>query len=297
MRYAKVIVINDTLYIGGGECTTTNDNYYMFSYQLTDDQWTKLPILPYRYGVPINIDNQLSYTGGYNPSTARSTNKVITLKDNKWTTKYHNMMVARCNHAAVKYQHYIIVAGGVGKNWSTLDTIEVFNCNNYQWTIVSTHLPQPMKYINATTCNQSFIITGYDGADGRSYNATFIITMDSLLEHQQSLNSSTSQNDNKWSQLYDTPYHESTIVPNTSPPVIIGGDKQGKTFNDICLYDDSSDSWRTVELLPTTCARATVATINNIIIIAGGYTDASSLEALNATSLTSVVLGQLQLCD
>ena len=67
----------------------------MFSYQLTDDQWTKLPILPYRYGEPINIDNQLSYTGGRDPSTVRPTNKVITLEDNKWTIKYHNMMVAR----------------------------------------------------------------------------------------------------------------------------------------------------------------------------------------------------------
>ena len=155
-----------------------------------------------------------------------------------------------------------------------------------------------MKYINATTCNQSFIIAGYDGADDMIHSRTFIITMDSLLEHQQSLNSSTSQDDNKWSELCHTPYFESTIVPNTSPPVIIGGqDQQGKTVNNITLYDDSSNSWRTVELLPRTCARATVATINNVIIIAGGFTDGSSLEAINATTLTSVVLGQLQLCD
>ena len=298
MTYAKVIVINDILYIGGGGCTTVNDEYYIFSYQLTDDQWTKLPILPYCYGVPINIDNQLSYIGGYDPSTGLATNKVITLEDNKWTKKYHNMIVARQHHAAVTYQHYIIVAGGVGEDESTLDTIEVFNCNNYQWTIVSTHLPQPMKVINATTCNQSFIIAGYVGADDRSHNGTFIITMDSLLEHQQSITSSTSEDDNKWNQLCYIPYYDSTIVPNTFPPVIIGGeDQQSKTVNKISLYDDSSDSWRTIEISPITCGRATVATINNIIIIAGGYTDSSSLEATIATTLTSVVLGQLELCD
>jgi len=182
MRRAKVIVINDILYIGGGDCPIVNDDFYMFSYQLTDDQWTKLPILPYRYGVPINIDNQLSYTGGYNPSTGRPTNKVITLEDNKWTTKYHNMIVARKHHAAVTYQHYIIVAGGDGEDWSLLDTIEVFNCNNYQWTVVSTHLPKPMKFINATTCNQSLFIAGYVGVNNMDYNGTFIITMDSLLD-------------------------------------------------------------------------------------------------------------------
>ena len=274
------------------------DEYYMFSYQLTDDQWTKLPILPYRYGVPINIDNQLSYTGGQDPSIGRSTNKVITLEDNKWTAKYHNMIVARLKHAAVTYQHYVIVAGGEGEDGSTLDTIEVFNCNNYQWTIVSTYLPQPMKAINATTCNQSFVIAGYNGADNSSYNGTYIITMDSLLEHQQSLTSSTSEDGYKWSELFHTPYFISTIVPNTSPPVLTGGhDEQGKTVNDIFLYDDSSDSWRAVELSPITCAGATVATIDNIIIIAGGFTDGSSMEAINATTLTSVVLGRLELCD
>ena len=299
MRLAHATVINDTLYIGGGVCTTANDQYLMFSYKLIDDQWRMLPVLPQCYGVPTNINNDISYIGGVDRSTNRSTNKVITLLNNQWTIQYPNMTTARCDHAVVSYQHYTIVAGGVGEDESTLDTIEVFNCNNYQWTILSTHLPQPMKAINATTCNQSFIIAGYDGADG-SYSNTFIITMDSLVgtEQEDSFTSSTSEHDNKWSRLFHTPYWNTTIVPNTTPPVIIGGkDQQGKTFNNISLYDDSSNSWRTVSSLPISCAKATVATINNIMIVAGGCTDGSTIETANATTLTSVVLGQLEFCD
>ena len=297
---AHVTVINDTLYIGGGVCTTVNDHYSMFSYKLIDDQWRMLPILPQCYGVPTNINNDISYIGGYDRSTGRSTNKVITLLNNQWTIQYPNMTTSRCYHAAVTHQHYTIVAGGKGEDESILDTIEVFNCNNYQWTILSTPLPQPMEFINATTCNQSFIIAGYDGADG-TYNGTFIITMDSLVgtEQEDSLTSSTSEH-NKWSQLCHTPYWNTTIVPNTTPPVIIGGDdQQDKAVNNISLYDDSSDSWpwRTVSSLPISCAGATVATINNIMIVAGGCTDASTIETIRATTLTSVVLGQLELCD
>ena len=177
MRLAHATVINDTLYIGGGQCTTANDDYLMFSYKLIDDQWRMLPVLPQRYGVPTNINNDISYIGGHDRSTKRSTNKVITLLNNQWTIQYPNMTTARCYHTVVSYQHYTIVAGGVGEDGSTLDTIEVFNCNNYQWTILSTHLPLPMKVINATTCNQSFIIAGFAGADGRSNSGTFIITM------------------------------------------------------------------------------------------------------------------------
>ena len=258
MRCAHATVINDILYIGGGLCTTANDEYYIFSYKLTDDQWKRLPILPYCSGVPTNICNSITFIGGYDPSTNRSTNKVITLEDNKWIAKYPNMIVARYYHAAVRYQHYVIVAGGMGEDGLTLETIEVFNCNNHQWTIVSIHLPHPVKFINATTSSQSFIIAGYDGADNNSYSGTFIITLDSLIEHQQSPTSSTSEDDNKWSQLCHTPCWNTTIVPNTCPPVIIGGSKQGKTVNNISLYDDSSDSWRTVGSLPFNVAGATV---------------------------------------
>ena len=298
MRYAHATVISDVMYIGGGACTTANDEYYMFSYKLIDDQWMRLPLLPQCYGVPTNINNELCYTGGYDYSTKRSTNKVITLVNNQWTVKY-NMITARQHHAVVQHEHYTVVAGGEGEDGSTLDTIEVFNYNNNQWTILSTHLPHPMRNINATTCNQSFIIAGYINAEGYANNGTHIISMDSLVgADQQSLTSSTSEDDNKWSELCSTPYWAIAIIPNTSPPVIIGGyDDQGKAVNNISLYDDSSNSWRTVSSLPISCARATVATINDVIIVAGGCTDTSTMEPINATTLTSVVLGQLELCD
>jgi len=296
MRWAYTTVINDTLFIGGGYCPTINDQYFMFSYKLSDDQWKKLPVLPQCRGVPTNIDNQLSCIGGRDYSTSKSTNKVITLQDGHWTTVYPNMIEAREDHAVVSYQQYTIVAGGVGEDQSTLNNIEVFNCKNYQWTIVPTHLPQPMRTISATTCNQSFIITGFTGADGRGNNGTYIISMDSLVgtEQQHSLASSTSEDDNKlpWSELCHTPYWATAIVPNTSPPVIIGGhDKYGKAVNNIILYDDSSNSWSTVSSLLTNRVAATVATIgNNAIIVAGGLTDRSSRETANATTLTEVEL-------
>ena len=49
--------------------------------------------------------------------------------------------------------------------------------------------------------------------------------------------------------------------------------------------------------LPIRCTQATVATINDVIIVAGGVTDLSTTETINATTLTSVVLGQLEFCD
>ena len=291
MTAAHSTVINGILYIGGGWCKIGNDEYLMFSYKLIDDQWMRLPLLPQCNGVPVNINDGLSYIGGHHYSTSCTTNKVITLHNNHWVTQYPNMTLPRKHHAVVSYHHYTIVAGGEGEDMSKLDTIEVFNCNSNQWIILSTHLPQPMMCINAGISNQSFIIAGYTSANDYGNNHTYIISMDSLVEsNQNSLTSSTSEDDNQWSQLCSVPCWSTAIVPNTSPPVIIGGyDNQGKVVNNISLYDDSSNSWRTVSSLPISCAQATVATINDVIIVAGGYNDGNRLN--------SVVLGQLELSD
>ena len=297
---ARATVINNVLYVGGGSCPSDNDDYLMFSYKLTDDQWKRLPVLPHCYGAPTNINNELSFIGGNDPSINRPTNKVITLQDNEWNAQYPNMIEAREDPAAIQYQHYIIVAGGVGEDLSVLNNIEVFNCDIYQWTIVSTHLPKPMKNISATTCNESFIIAGYTDVDGCRDNGTLIITVDSLVEAepQYSQTSSVNKTVDKWNQLCPSPYYSTAIVHNSSPPVIVGGlDEQDKAVNSISLYDDSSNSWKEISTLSISCAGATVVTINNTILVAGGYTDGSTREAINSTSLKSVTLGQLAFCD
>lgn len=295
---ARATVINDVLYVGGGSCPSDNDDYFIFSYKLTDDQWKRLPVLPHCYGVPTNINNELSFIGGNDPSTNRPTNKVITLQDDEWNTQYPSMIEAREDPAAIQYQHYIIVAGGIGEDLSVLNTIEVFDCDSYQWTTVSTHLPKPMKNISATICNESFIIAGYTDVDGCRDNGTLIIAVDSLVEREQqySQTSSVNKSINEWNQLCPTPYWSTAIVLNSSPPVTIGGlDEQDKAVNSISLYNDSSNRWKEISTLSISCAGATVVTVNDTILVAGGYTDGSTREAINATSLTSVMLGQLDL--
>ena len=124
--------------------------------------------------------------------------------------------------------------------------------------------------------------------------------MDSLVEAepQYSQTSSVNKTVDKWNQLCPSPYYSTAIVLNSSPPVIVGGlDEQDKAVNSISLYDDSSNSWKEISTLSISCAGATVVTINNTILVAGGYTDGSTREAINATSLKSVTLGQLAFCD
>ena len=286
MRRTHGTVINDILYIGGGECPDDNDNYYVFAYNLRENKWTKLPAaLPQCYGVVVNINDVLSVIGGMDYNTGRATNKVLTLEEDKWTTLYGDMKCARIRPLVVPYHQYTIVAGGEDEDGVVQDSIEYFNTNTNQWTKTKTCLPQPMWLISATTCNNSIIITGYAGADNNCYNTTYITTIDSIVQSHD--------DNNKWSVLHPTPYWNTTIVPHTTPPVIVGGSVQGKTQDNIMLYDDTSNSWRTVGSLPIRCAQTTLVLVKNNIIIVGGCSDTRNRETARATSLTSVMIGQL----
>ena len=295
MLSAYATIIDDVLYIGGGVCPDDNDMFYIFMYELKENKWTRLPTrLPQCYGVVVNINNKLSIIGGLDHTTHYPTNKVLTLQDHQWTSLYGDMNSTRNWPAVLPHHQYTIVAGGKsGKDGVVVDTIEVFDGD--QWTISKTCLPQPMWRISATTCNNSLIIAGFSTADGYRNNRVYITTIDNIIDHSTT---SSSVDDNKWTKLADTPYWKTTIVPHTTPPVIVGGhDKQYNPTDDIMAYDDSTNSWRTVSHLPIKCSSTTILSLPHSIIMAGGVTDNSTIETRDATSLTSVMIGELVECD
>ena len=265
------------------------------------NQWNVLPPLQQYCGIPVNTDNQLTVIGGYHSTTLKPTAQVTTFTDNKWTNTYPNLSVARVEPAVVPYHQYVIVAGGKGDDKTAVDTIEILDVTVCHWMIVNTLLPEPMHSISATICADSFTIVGYSGADNKRYTGTFIIPIDEIISQQQtqqSLTSSTDKDNTKWHELADAPYWKTALVPNTSPPVIIGGeDEQDNTVNDITIYDDTNNRWKKIASLPINCAWTTVAVINDCIIVMGGASDTKTDETCNATALSDVNVGQLVLCD
>ena len=250
----------------------------------------------------MNTDNQLTVISGKHSTTRKPTTQVTTFTNNRWNNDtYPNLSVARVHPAVVPYHQYVIVAGGLGDDKTTLDTIEVLNVSSCHWMIVNTHLPQPMCSISATVCADSFTIVGYTNADDKRSNRTFTIPIGEIISQQQqtqqSLTSSTDKDNTKWHTLAAAPYWRTALVPNTSPPVIIGGSKEGNIVNDITIYDDTNNRWKKMASLPINCARTTVAVINDCIIVMGGASDTKTYETASATSLSDVNVGQLVLCD
>ena len=296
MYAAYAAVINSTLYISGGQCPNDTMNVFnVYKFELDNNQWSVLPPLQQFFGIPVNISDQLTIISGRcSTPPYKPTNLVTTYNDNSWNNTYPNLSVARVLPAVVPYHQYVIVAGGKGDGNSLLDSIEVFDITKSHWITVNTRLPQPMYCISATICGDSFTIVGYNGADNQRYREAFTIPMEGILSLPHSL-SSTNKDNTKWHQLADAPYWKTALVPNTSPPVIIGGcDEQDiNTVNDITIYDDTNNKWNKISSLPINCAFTTVAVINQSIIVMGGCSDTKTIETCRATALSDVNVGQL----
>ena len=296
MWAAYATVINSTLYITGGNCPNdTMNKYNVYKYEFDKNQWSVLPPLQQCYGVPVNMNDHLTVIGGKRSN--KPTNLVTTYDDNSWNNTYPNLSVAREEPAVVPYHRYVIVAGGQGDDDNLLDSIEVFDNTKSHWMIVNTHLPESMYRISATICGDSFTIVGYIGADIMRSSEAFIIPIDDILSQQTHSLSSTDKDNTKWHQLANAPYWRTTLVPNTSPPVIIGGSKKGITVNDITIYDDTNNKWNKISSFPINCAYTTVAVINQSIIVMGGCTDTKNTETCDATALSDVNVGHLVLCE
>ena len=293
---AHAAVINSTLYISGGWCPNdTTKIYKVFKYELDKNRWSVLPPLQQYFGIPVNISDQLTIISGRCSTPPYKTTNLVTTYDGKsWNNTYPNLSVARYWPTVVPYHQYVIVAGGKGDDDNVLDSIEVFDITKSHWKIVNAHLPKPMYNISATICSDSFTIVGYTDTDIVRSSEAFTIPIEGILSLPQQTHSlsSTDKDNTKWHQLADAPYWGTALVPNTSPPVIIGG-KLGNTVNDITIYDDTSNKWDIISSLPINCALTTVAVINQSIIVMGGCTDTKTTETRNATALSDVNVGQL----
>ena len=288
MWSAHVSMIDNVIFVGGGMCANPADNCYIFMYHLQENKWTRLPTpSPHWYGVLVNINNKLTVIGGLSANNIQS-NKVLSLQDDQWTSLYGDMNSARLSPAVLSHHNYTIVAGGQSDYNVVVDSIEVFD--GQQWTISEKFLPVPMCDVIATTSNNSLIIAGYEGANGKRYNRVYITAIDDIIDHSTT---GSSTDDNKWTTLAPTPYWNTTIVPHTTPAVIVGGDYQGNTTDDIMAYDDSTNSWRTVSSLPIKCCWTTVLSLPHTIIMAGGCTNNRTKEITKTASLTTVMVGEL----
>ena len=297
MYSAYVAVSNGTIYCTG---TTPNiDNEHdVYCYDTRSNQWKQLPRPGHRLGVLHMVDDKLTIFGGRDSTTDQLHNKVTTYnsKTNSWYSCYPDMLHNRYKPGVITSDDHVIVMGGKSSPDTDLDSIEVMNYHQQlQWKEVSLHLPVPMFAIKPTISGDYITIVGYS-SDYR-YNTVYQTTTQEIISSlDQPL--STGAVTRQWQKLSSATHWNTATVPYSNPPVIIGGTShvnQGSVpTSDVSLYDSSKNLWRKVDSLTSARKNVGVALLNsNTIIVIGGNSGGSGVEASIASSLTTVEIGNI----
>ena len=298
MYAAYAAVSNGTIYCTG--TTANKDNKHdVYCYDTRSNQWKQLPRPGHRLGVIHMVDNKLTIFGGRDSTTNKVHSKVTTYnsKTNSWYSCYPDMLHNRIKPGVITFDDHVIVMGGKSSPDTVLDSIEVMNYHQQlQWKEVSVHLPVPMWAIKLTISGEYIAIVGYEKGGSR-YTTHYQIPVEEIISSlDQPL--STGAVTGQWKKLSPAAHYNTTTVPYSNPPVIIGGsgpsNQGGVRTSDVSLYDSSKNSWRKVDSLTSPRSFVGVALLNNnSIIVIGGSSSGGSVEAAIASSLTTVEIGNI----
>ena len=295
------------VYVAGGISPLEEDYHEVYVYNFENDQWGQLPPSGHYYGVPHIIGGRLVIIGGRLSATDKMTNKVSTFDEDRqiWTSYYPNLLSVRSKPGVVCHLEHVIVAGG-GRPTAedddipvVLDNIEILNwIENSRWRKVSIKLPVPMWGFIPSTFDNHLLIVGYTGADLKGYGDIYKIPIANIVASTGQQNTfSKLLKSTKWIELTAADHLYTALVPNLSPPMIVGGHHcNGTSTADIKVYDNSGKSWKKVGSLSSARSGVAVAAVyDNAIILIGGCTSGDTMANAKSSSLTVVELGQAEL--
>ena len=269
--------------------------HYIYVYDINNNQWDRLPPPGQYVGILQIINSKLTVIGGRDNTTNKITNKVTTYNNNSWSNEYPNLLKARIKPGVLTHLDYVIVAGGVLDDNTINEDIEVLDYKqSSHWVIARMKLPEAMWCLSLTISNDTLYIVGYSSVTGRT-NTAYEVSVDMVISSAAQL---TSNQTAHWTKLPPAPHYGIAIIPNCSPPVIIGGkDTQYVQTVDIRVLDVPENSWKKIASLTTARSSTAVVPINHdSILVIGGYTGGRGPKEATAHSISRVEKATVRLC-
>ena len=289
MCYASAVLHNEKVYVMAGMAPDDNTLRYVYTYNIHSNHWDTLLPPGHISGILQIIDGKLSVIGGRHNN--KVTNKVSTFINSNWTQQYPKMLKSRIRPGVATYSDNVIVAGGARDINTYYDDIELlYYKQSPHWIRTNINLPEPMYVISLTIADDLFYIAGYTTSDGSS-TKSYKIAADKITSSvaQPPTSSQTVQ----WTTIPSTPHYLTATIPNSCPPIIIGGDDlHNVPTADVAML---KQSWSKVASLSSPRTAVTVVPINcDSILVIGGTTGGRSIEEYNTHSMTTIEKGTVK---
>ena len=291
MCLASAVLHNEKVHVLAGLAPDDDTSRYVYTYDISSNHWDRLPPPGHAFGVLQIIDGKLSVIGGRDTNAGDATNKVSTFINNSWTQHYPHMSKPRLRPGVATYSDYVIVAGGARDVNTYYDDIELlYYKQSPHWIRTNINLPEPMAVISLTISDDLLYIAEYNTSHGRS-NKGYKVAVDKITSSvaQPPTSSQTVQ----WTTIPSTPHYITAIIPNSCPPVIIGGrDLQCVPTADVAML---KQSWSKVTSLSSSRFAVAVVPINcESILVIGGTTSGTTAKEAEAQSLSTVEKGTVK---
>ena len=272
----KTTVINGKVYCGG--VTAYNDNqYFVHCYDPSQDKWTTLPSLPFRWFGLGQVNGKLVAVGG-KKITGNRTNAVYTYdeRSQKWKQTIPPMPTARDSPGVLSLQSALVVAGG-DTFLTYIPAIEIFKPDTSQWYRIDP-LPRNCSDISLVAIGNTCYALG--GFDGSHLNQALYASVDDLLGNavpaNQTTHSGSSDTQSAWKTLPNTPTYWPAAAVLAGNLLALGGKetsgKGGAAMKEVYMYSSSTNSWIYISDLPAPRSNTVTAILSSTeVLVIGGW--------------------------
>ena len=268
--YVQSVVVEGTVYVGGGYAGSAN-NYIVMTYDITTGKWATLPrYRAWRFAMTA-INNQLVLVGGIEQGDGKSKVVGVWDADNKqWTHPYPEMHTARSLCSAVVHKEWLVVAGGWSQG-AKLSSAEVMKTNSKQWyRYAGFPTPIPWSSMKTATVGDECYFMGGSTATvfPTNTNTVYSVSLSAFTTRH-----SSTRKGQIWKEITGLQTTNSTPLSISGSLLAVGGkDKYDKAVTAIHHYQPDTGEWVKVGDLPTPRYDCTCAMITEReFLVAGGF--------------------------
>ena len=294
MYAASAVLHKENIYVMAGSVPQRETLGYVFSYDINNSEWSRLPPPGHYTGILQIINDQLTVIGGQDTDTNKRTNKVSTFDNstNQWKRCYPDLTKPRNKPGVVTHEDHVVVLGGAIDDGVYSDDIEVLNWTQpLHWMKSNIKLPEPMWRPSLTISHDQLYIVGYSLPNGNVTSRAYQIPINSIISSIGQ--PPTSGQSNNWNTLPNAPHYSTALLPQSHPPVIIAGfDIQYVPTSDVAILDITKNTWNRVASLSTPRNYVAVVPISHdSILIIGGTKGGYDVQANMASCVSTVEKG------
>ena len=287
---ATAVPIGRNMYLAGGVAPDVRSSQIVQVYNIDTGKWSTLPPAPQFCSEAIAINNNLVLIGGGESSTGKFTNIVSTwlVEEERWTQTIPPMSTKRFRPGVLLLKNYLFVFGGRGEDEETLlDSFEVLNVEENQWSSGRGLLPQPLINFKLGVFGDAVILAsawiGRSTPTAKSWKIPVNVLEDSVTN--------SSSQPVQWTPIANTPYFQSSLLTNSKQPVLVGGFSGDQPTKDISLY--TPNHWEIIgHLSEPRISPAVVVISDTSFLVFSGHTNPkdSRQSLLKSVELITFVL-------